>query len=62
MQWTKEEITEFDRLIEDVSSQNQLSRISGRFGMQDFVNRHGKEKCDAMWLHLESGGSKDDKK
>jgi hypothetical protein len=62
MEWSKEEITEFDRLIDDVSSQNQLSRISCGFAMQDFVNCHGKEKCDAMWIHLESGGPKEDKK
>jgi len=61
MQWTKEEITEFDRLVDDVSSSNQLSRISGRFAMKDFIKTHGKEKCYAMFAHLESGGKKEAK-
>lgn len=62
MSWTKKEITEFDKLIEDVSSQDQLSRIRGRLQMQHFVNTHGKDKCDEMWNHLENGGKKVGKK
>jgi hypothetical protein len=52
--WTDAELKEFDKLIDEVSSRNQVTRISGRFAMQKFVETHGKEKCDAMWSHLEA--------
>jgi len=51
--WTAAELAEFDRLIDQVSSWHQALRSSGRFAMNDFVKRHTKEKCDAMWAHLE---------
>lgn len=59
MGWTKEEITEFDRLADLQCSQLQMDRISARIAMRDFIAEHGKEKCDAMWNHLESGGKKE---
>jgi len=55
--WTKEEIQEFDRLVEMTSSRHQLTRITGRMDMATFIIKHGKEKCDAMWEHLENGGA-----
>lgn len=54
--WTKEELKEFDTLIDDVSSRDQMRRISGRIEMNKFVEKHGKEKCDAMFAHLEKKG------
>lgn len=59
MDWTKEEITEFDRLADLQCSSNQVARIEGRLSMQKFISDHGEEKCDAMWIHLESGGEKE---
>jgi hypothetical protein len=52
-EWTKEEIDEFDRLLDLTSSRNQMDRISGRIDLNAFVGRHGKEKCDAMFAYLE---------
>jgi hypothetical protein len=52
--WTPEELAEFDKLTWDVSSLNQLTRISGRLAMMKFVEKHGKDKCDAMWKVLQS--------
>jgi hypothetical protein len=54
--WTAEELAEFDRLIGLVSSRDQMTRLSARIkDMPDFIAEHGKEKCDAMWAHLEGG-------
>lgn len=53
--WTQEEIKEFDRLIDESESPNQVRRISGRLDLDSFIKLHGKEKCDAMWAYLEGG-------
>jgi hypothetical protein len=53
LEWTEEEIKEFDRLLGETGSRNQLERIIGRLDMTKFVEKHGKEKCDAMFAHLE---------
>lgn len=58
--WTKAEITEFDKLVDAVSSRDQVKRIEARMDMSSFVAKHGKEKCDAMFAHLEAGGKKED--
>lgn len=60
MKWTKQEITEFDELVEAVSSKSQMARIHGRLDMNAFLLLHGKDKCDAMHAHLEAGGNKAD--
>jgi hypothetical protein len=54
--WTKEEIEEFDKLLNMTASRNQLKRINGRIDMNAFVKKHGKEKCDAMFAHLAKKG------
>ncbi|HJV75387.1 MAG TPA: hypothetical protein VJ654_14265 [Noviherbaspirillum sp.] len=51
---TTEELCEFDRLIDMAESENQLDRIAGRIDLRKFVAKHGKEKCDAMFAHLEA--------
>ncbi len=56
--WTEEEIVEFDGLVDDISSQLQMVRIAARMDMTKFVQEHGKEKCDAMFAHLEAGGDR----
>lgn len=57
--WTRAEIVEFDRLIEEASSPNQMTRLNARLDQKAFVEHHGKAKCDAMWAHMESGGKKE---
>ena len=54
--WTREDIERFDQLIDETGSSNQVKRINGRLDMNKFIAKHGKEKCDAMWNHLENGG------
>lgn len=56
--WTKEELAEFDELLEMTSSIHQMSRINARIDMPKFIKKHGKEKCDAMWAHLQAIDSK----
>lgn len=56
--WKPEELAEFDRLLDMTASRNQMERISGRLDMAKFVEKHGKEKCDAMFVHLEGGKKK----
>lgn len=53
IEWTDEELREFDKLVDGVSSRNQLTRISAGLDMHRFVAEHGAEKCDAMFAHLE---------
>lgn len=53
VKWTKEELARFDKLLDVCASPRQLNRISGRLDMNAFVKEHGKEKCDAMFKHLE---------
>lgn len=50
--WTKDELKEFDSLIDKVSSKSQMDWIEGRIDMKKFVEKHGKEKCNAMYVHL----------
>jgi hypothetical protein len=52
--WTPEELAEFDKLVDEVSSRNQAIRSSARMRQNRFVNEHGTEKCDAMWAHLQA--------
>lgn len=56
IQWSKEEIEEFDNLVDATGSHDQVERINGRLDMGEFIAKHGKEKCDAMWAHLNCGG------
>ena len=60
MKWSKEEISEFDSLVEAASSPSQMERLRSRLDMPKFIAAHGKEKCYAMFAHLESGGKKED--
>lgn len=55
MKWTKEEITEFNRLYQ-LSGGNQMQRIESRLDMHRFVSKHGDDKCKAMYQHITSGG------
>lgn len=50
--WTNDELKEFERLVDMVSSPNQLKRIEGRLAMPKFAEKHGTEKCDAMFAFI----------
>lgn len=52
-EYTKEELAEFNRLTNKLSSLNQMHRIEARLDMPKFVEKHGKEKCDAMFVELQ---------
>lgn len=51
--WTEEELAKFDRLIDAGGSIDQMTRINARIDMNLFIKEHGREKCDAMWAHLQ---------
>lgn len=55
MKWTKEEITEFNRLYH-LSGGSQMQRIESRLDMPRFVSKHGEDKCKAMYQHIINGG------
>ena len=50
--WSDEEFKEFDRLTMMASSPHQVTRIEGRLNLQEFVEKHGEDKCHAMFEHL----------
>lgn len=52
--YTEEEMQEFERLVNGTSSRNQLERIEARMRMPAFITEHGKEKCDAMFDVLQA--------
>lgn len=53
VKFTDEELAEFDEFTQDLSSINQMVRISARTtGHQKIVEKFGKEKCDAMFAEL----------
>lgn len=56
--WTPEELDEFDCLVDTASDANQVTRISGRLALTAFSKLHSKEKCDAMWAHLQERDAK----
>lgn len=53
VEWTNDELKEFDRLTKKASSFHQLDRIHARLEMPKFIAKHGKEKCDAMFAELQ---------
>ena len=50
--WTADEFKAFEKLVDETSSRNQVTRISARLDMKTFVDTHGKTKCDAMFAEL----------
>lgn len=50
--YTAKELKEFDRITDELSSRDQMARISARIAIKKFVEAHGKEKCDAMFEEL----------
>ena len=49
MKYTDEELNEFRRLVELSESINQMDRIESRLEMPRFIERVGRDKCDAMF-------------
>ena len=54
IEYSKEELDEFRDLVEAGESGNQLERIRCRLDMPKFIERVGREKCDAMFKVLEA--------
>ena len=52
VEYTKQDLDEFRDLVECGESQNQLARIKNRLEMPKFIAKHGKEKCDTMFVVL----------
>ena len=55
--WTPAELDTFNRLVRLTGSLRQMDRINGRIDMKNFVTKHGKEKCDAMFAELQARGA-----
>lgn len=52
MAYSKKEMREFDRITWNLSSPDQMTRISARIDIKKFMGEHGKEKCDEMYAAL----------
>lgn len=50
--YTAAELREFDAMVEDENSPDQMDRIRARLKMRSFITKHGAEKCDAMFAAL----------
>ncbi len=51
-EYTEAEFKEFRKLVYMLTSSNQLARINARIDMPGFVERVGREKCDAMYARI----------
>ena len=60
--WTDDELRRFDRVTLMLSSRDQLQRIQGRQDIKKLVEEFGKEKCDAMFAHLQERDKKKGRK
>jgi hypothetical protein len=56
--YTEGELKKFRKLVNGVSSRDQMERINSRLDMRRFVDRVGKEKCDAMFAQIEKEDAK----
>tara|TARA_R110002051_G_scaffold3335_1_gene18067 strand:+ start:808 stop:981 length:174 start_codon:yes stop_codon:yes gene_type:complete len=56
MEYTAEEFNEFLRLYNLSGSRDQVDRIESRLHMPKFVEKHGEEKCDAMFSVIQEEG------
>jgi hypothetical protein len=52
VKYTKKELAEFRRLVRKAESQRQMDRIEARLEQPKFIEKHGREKCDAMFEEL----------
>ena len=58
IKWTDDELAEFDSVTEMGSSLRQMDRIEARFEIKKLIERHGREKCDAMFAELQKRDKK----
>jgi len=49
IEYTKEELDEFRRLVELGESIQQMDRINSRLRMPKFIERVGRDKCEEMF-------------
>lgn len=47
--YTKAELDEFRKLVQDAESLNQMRRLNAKLEQPKFIERVGKEKCDVMF-------------
>lgn len=52
--YTQAELKQFRRLVELGESLRQMDRIESRLRMPKFIERVGREKCDAMFEVLKA--------
>lgn len=52
--YTEEELDEFRDLVEAGESSIQIERIRSRLDMPKFIERVGRDKCDAMFEVLKA--------
>lgn len=58
IEYSASELSEFDRITQQMSSPDQLGRIRGRLAVRRFESKHGAEKCRAMFSVLEARGKR----
>jgi len=54
MDYTQEELKEFRRLVQMGESSRQMDRIESRLEMPRFIEKVGRQKCDAMFEVLKT--------
>lgn len=47
--YTTADYQEFKKLYFATGSHNQVKRIAARMDMNEFISKHGRDKCDAMF-------------
>ncbi len=55
--YTEADLREFRKLVLMTESRNQMNRSNARIEMPKFIEKHGKEKCDAMFEVLKQEDS-----
>ena len=54
MDYTQEELKEFRRLVQMGESSRQMDRIESRLEIPRFIEKVGRQKCDAMFEVLKT--------
>lgn len=53
--FTKDQFSEFFRLVNMSGSSDQMDRINSRLDMPKFINEVGRETCDRMYKLITDG-------
>lgn len=56
-EFSQQEYEQFCHLSSKSASRDQVTRINGRLKLREFIQQHGKAKCDAMWAKLTASES-----